>query len=67
MMEKGITRYFLIGSMLYENFTVLETQRNVNLFIPVFIFVEEMVNLTQQIYFLSLLSPMKIKYILRSP
>lgn len=67
MMEKGIARHFLIVSLLYENFTDLESQRNVNIFIPVFIFVEKMVNLTQQIYFLSLLSPMKIKYIIHSP
>lgn len=53
--------------MVYENFTDLETQRNINTFIPVFMFVEETVNLTQQIYFLSLLSPMKIKFIIHSP
>lgn len=67
MMEKAITRHFLIMSVLYENFTDLETQRNVNTFIPVLMFVEKMVNLTQQIYFLSVLSPMKIKCIIHSP
>lgn len=67
MKEKGIPKHFLIISMLYENFTGLETQRNVYRVIPVFMFVEKMVNLTQQIHFLSLLSPMKTKYIINSP
>lgn len=45
----------------------LKTKEIVSIFIPVFLFVKKMVNITQQIYFLSLLSPMKIKYIICSP
>jgi len=33
--------------MFYENFALLENQRNVNIFIPVFMFVKKMLNFTQ--------------------
>lgn len=55
MMEKVITWHFLIIPMLYENFTdshFFETQRNVNIVIPVLKFVEKIVNLTKSIFFL---------------
>lgn len=35
--KKGFEKYFLIISMLYENFGLLENQRNVNILIPVFV------------------------------
>lgn len=40
IIKKGFANFLLIISMLYGNFALLENQRNVNIVIPVFMFVK---------------------------